>query len=118
MVTHGESLRNITRDHALVAALQEDEWDIANLDDKDRALLSFARQLNNSPAKTRPRDFRPLRAAGFTGRNIFDVLLLVALFKYMNRIPGGFRVELDSQQQESYERHLREATKKAVTSDK
>ena len=110
MVTHGEFLRATTRDHALVAALQKDDWTLARLDDKDRALLGFARKLNDLPGDVRPEDIDHLQAAGFTDQNIFDVVLIVGYFNFMNRISDGLGVVPESWKQESYERHLREIT--------
>ena len=108
MVSHGEFLRATTRNHALVAGLQRDDWALATLDDKDRTLLNFARKLNNTPGEMGSEDVDRLRAAGFTDRNIFDVVVIVAYFNFMNRISDGFGVVPESWKVESYERHMRE----------
>ena len=108
MVSHGEFLRAVTRDHALVAALQQDDWSLAELDEKDRALLNFARKLNDTPGEMSAADIEALRTAGFTDQNIFDAVLIVAYFNLMNRIADGFGVVPEPEKQESHERHLRE----------
>ncbi len=110
MVSHGEFLRAATHDHALVAALQQDRWALASLDDKDRALLGFARKLNDTPGDVVAEDIDSLRAAGFTDQNIFDTVAIVAYFNFMNRIADGLGVVPESWKQESYERHLKEVT--------
>ena len=110
MVSHGEFLRAATGDHALVAALQKDDWSLASLDDQDRAVLDFARKLNDVPGNVRPEDISRLRAAGFTDQNIYDVVVIVAYFNFMNRIADGIGVVPESWKQESSERHLREIT--------
>lgn len=108
MVSHGEFLRAVTHDHTLVAALQLDNSALADLNEKDRTLLSFARVLNNSPSEIHREDMDRLRAAGFTDQNIFDAVVLVAYFNFMNRIADGFGVEPDPERQKSYETHLAE----------
>ncbi len=110
MISHGEFLRAATHDHALVAALQQDDWALASLDDQDRALLGFARKLNNTPGEVAAEDIGSLRTAGFTDQNIFDTVAIVAYFNFMNRISDGTGVVPESWQQESYERHLKEVT--------
>ena len=92
----------------MVAALQKDDWTLATLDEKDRALLQFARKLNDSPGKMSAADIDLLRHAGVTDQNIFDTVVIVAYFNFMNRIADGLGVVPDAEKQESYERHLRE----------
>jgi len=101
-------LRALTQDHALVAALQRDDWTLAALDQKDRALLDFARKLNSSPSEMRLEDVDRLRAAGFTDETIFDIVAIVAFFNFINRIADGLGVVPESELQESYERHMEE----------
>lgn len=101
-------LRAATHDHALVAALQRDDWTLANLDDKDRTLLSFARALNATPAEISAGDIERLRAVGFTDENIFDVVMIVAFFNFINRVADGIGVAPEPEAQESCERHLQE----------
>ncbi len=79
---------------------------LADLDGKDRALLTFARKLNHTPGEMRGEDIDRLRSAGFTDRNIFDVVALVSYFNFMNRIADGFGVQPEPEKEESYRRHL------------
>ncbi len=109
-MSHGEFLRAVTGDDALVAALQQDDWTLATLDDKDRVLLSFARKLNHTPGEMCLEDIARLRAAGFTDQNTFDAVVLVAYFNFMNRIADGFGVQPEPEKVQSYESHLRELT--------
>jgi len=110
MVSHGEFLRAATHDHALVAALRQDDWALASLDDKDHVLLGFARKLNDTPGEVAAEDIDRLRTVGFTDQNIFDMVAIVAYFNFMNRIADGFGVVPESWKQESYERHLKEVS--------
>ena len=101
-------LRGATHDHALVAALQRDDWSLANLDEKDRALLTFARKLNDHPSEMRREDIHQLRAIGLTEESIFDAVVLVSYFNFINRVADGLGVVPEPELQESCERHMRE----------
>jgi len=107
-VSHGEFLRAVTKDHALVAALQQDDWTLAALDDADRALLEFARKLNACPGEVAAEDLERLRAAGYSDQNAFDAVMIVAYFNFMNRVADGVGVAPETSKVESYERHLQE----------
>ncbi|HJZ13748.1 MAG TPA: hypothetical protein VJ521_16460 [Acidobacteriota bacterium] len=98
----------MTHDDALVAALQHHDWELARLDEKDRALLNFARKLNVTPGDVRQTDIDQLRSAGFSDENIFDAVVLVAYFNFMNRIADGLGVEPEPEKQKSYETHMAE----------
>ena len=97
--------------------MQRDDWSLASLDNQDRALLNFARKLNAMLEEVRSEDIELLRAAGFTDRNIFDIVVIVAYFNFMNRIADGFGVAPESWKTESEERHTREvlATHRSVS---
>jgi len=69
-------------------------------------LLKFARKLNRTPGSIRKDDIGDLQAAGFSDRNIFDAVVLVAYFNFMNRIADGFGVEPEPEKEESFRRHL------------
>ena len=98
----------MTQDHALIAALQLDDWTLTSLDDRDRALLDFARKLNNAPAEMCSEDLDRLRASGLTDQNIFDAVMIVSYFNFMNRVADGLGVVPEAEKQESYERRLQE----------
>lgn len=101
-------LRAITKDHALVAALQRDDWTLASLDETDRALLGFARKLNDRPSDVRSDDVARLRAVGLTDEAIFDLVAIVALFNFINRISDGLGVVPEPELQQSCDRHMEE----------
>lgn len=88
--------------------MQRDDWTLAILDEKDCALLSFARKLNGAPREMSAADIDGLRSAGFTDQNIFDVVVIVAYFNFMNRIADGLGVIPEPEKVESHERHMRE----------
>lgn len=108
MVSHGEFLRAATRNDALVAAMQRNKRELATLNEKDRALLDFARKLNETPGDVRKPDLDILRSHGLSDENIFDVVVLVAYFNFMNRVADGFGVKPEPEKVASYKHHLEE----------
>lgn len=78
------------------------------MEEKDHALLRFARKLNDNPSEMSAADIEGLRAAGFTDQNVFDVVVVVAYFNFMNRIADGLGVVPEPEKVESHERHMRE----------
>ncbi len=78
------------------------------MDEKDRALPQFAHRLNHTPDKMEAKDIDGLRGLGFTDQNVFDVVVLVAYFNFMDCIADGFGVEPEPDKEESYRRDLRE----------
>jgi uncharacterized peroxidase-related enzyme len=83
-----------SKDDHLVYHLERDEAG-ADLDAQDRALLSFARKLNFEPGHLAQADVDALRAAGFDDRGVVDIVLIVSLFNFMNRIVDGVGIRAD-----------------------
>lgn len=93
MVQHGESLTRESGDASLAEAVASGAWD--QLDERLRALCSYALLLTRTPAAVAETDLAPLRAAGFDDRAIVDANQVVAYFNYVNRIADGLGVELE-----------------------
>ena len=71
-------------------------------------MLRFARKLNDTPSAISLPDVEGLRSAGFTDQDIFDVVVIVAYFNFMNRIADGLGVVPELEKLESHEQHMRE----------
>lgn len=71
-------------------------------------LLQFARKLNDQPSSVRQADIDALLAAGFSQRNAFDAVVIVAYFNFMNRIADGLGVAPEDEKVDSQQRHLSE----------
>ena len=87
-MAHGEFLRAETHDDVLVYHVQRD-WTQAPLEADERAMLGYAEKLNRAPASIVEEDVAALRAAGFDGRGVLDIVLIVSLFNFMNRLADG-----------------------------
>ena len=74
----------------------EADWENAAIDDKRRAMLSFAVKLTATPAAMTPDDAQTLRDVGFSDRDILDITEVVAYYAYANRIADGLGIETES----------------------
>jgi alkylhydroperoxidase domain protein len=64
-----------------------DEGVGAPLDDpKEQAIVDFSVRLTESPATLSADDVRPLRAAGFSDLEIYDIAVSTAMFAWANRL--------------------------------
>ena len=81
---HGEYLRVITKDDALIYHLEHD-WTKADLPPDERAMLAYAHKLNFEPAEMGEADIQQLKAAGFDDRGVLDIVMVVSVFNLLNR---------------------------------
>ncbi len=91
MESHAEFLRIASLDEALAEALRRD-WRSANLDDADRAMLSYVEKLTRDPVSANRADLEQLRQNGFDDRGILQINLIASWFNYINRVADGLGV--------------------------
>jgi uncharacterized peroxidase-related enzyme len=91
---HGEGLRRLTKDAALVAQLKKD-FRQAALSEADRAMLEYVWKLTLEPWHMVPAEVEKLRQAGFTDADILDIALVTGYFAFVNRLADGLGVELE-----------------------
>lgn len=94
MAHHGEALRRLIKDNALVEALVKDPAH-APLDRRLRALVDFALKLTRAPASMRKEDVEQLRTAGLSDRAILEAAHVASYFNFVNRLAEGLGVELE-----------------------
>ena len=58
-------------------------------------MLAYAVKLTLKPGEMVSDDIDTLRAAGFSDRDILDIVEVVAYYAYANRIADGLGVELE-----------------------
>lgn len=56
-------------------------------------MLAYAIKLTRTPGDMTEDDLAPLRATGFTDRDILDIAEVVGYYAYVNRIADGLGVE-------------------------
>jgi uncharacterized peroxidase-related enzyme len=89
VVAHGAILRIRDKDPE-VADLVAVDWRKAPLDDRRRVLLDYAMRLARTPEDIGPADAAPLRAAGFSEDDIWDIVAIVGFFALSNRLAHAF----------------------------
>jgi uncharacterized peroxidase-related enzyme len=91
---HRRGLRRLLKNDDLLARI-ESNWTAAGLDDRRVAMLRFAELLTRTPGATSPDDVEALRAAGFTDRDVLDIVEVTAYYAYANRIADGLGITLE-----------------------
>jgi uncharacterized peroxidase-related enzyme len=81
---HARRLAQLMKDPDLVAGLLATRPDA--LTDRQRGIVDFARGLTCAPAALTAEDIRPLRSAGLADPEIADLICVVALFGWANRL--------------------------------
>lgn len=95
MTHHRRGLRRLLKNDALLAAVETD-WRTAQLSAGRRAMLDYAVKLTVTPGATTATDLDPLRAVGFSDRDILDIAEVTAYYAFANRIADGLGVEVES----------------------
>jgi uncharacterized peroxidase-related enzyme len=71
--------------------LQRD-WRTADLDEKDRAMLTYVEKLTNNPPSVWRDDMEALRRVGFDDTAILQITLIASFFNYINRVADALGV--------------------------
>ncbi len=87
-VAHGAAVRALSGKPQLGEAMVMN-WRMADLDDRQHAMLQFAEQVTKSSAETTEADRDALRAVGFSDRDIWDIAATVGFFSMSNRIASA-----------------------------
>jgi uncharacterized peroxidase-related enzyme len=95
VVHHRRGLRRLLKDDDLLAAVETD-WRSAPLSEKRRAMLVYAVKLTSAPGEMVAGDVAALRQAGFSDRDVLDIVEVTAYYAYVNRIADGLGVPTES----------------------
>ena len=99
MVHHGRGLRRQLRDDELFARIAAD-WRSAGLSEQRLAMLRFVEKLTLTPARMVEANVAQLRDAGFTDRDVLDIVEVAGYYAYVNRIADGLGVEVEESVEE------------------
>jgi uncharacterized peroxidase-related enzyme len=80
-------------DDELVGEIKSD-WRKAPLNEADRAMLEYAEKLTCMPSKMTKADLDRLRHH-FSEEQVYDIVVIVSFFNFMDRAADAFGVELD-----------------------
>lgn len=88
LTAHGAALRQLTGD-AILAETIAQNWRVARLDARQKAMLGFAVKLTRRPQDMEDTDRAALRAAGFSDRDIWDIAAVAAFYNMSNRMAAA-----------------------------
>jgi uncharacterized peroxidase-related enzyme len=89
MTSHGAALRLLTKDPVLVDQLLADYKAARGLEPKERAMLDFAVKLTREPDDRTEADLGALLEAGWTDRDVHDIVEVAAMFNLTNRLANA-----------------------------
>lgn len=92
VVAHGAIARIRSRNPRIADQVATD-WRKAELDERQRAMLTFAVKLATRPADVTDDDMDALSAHGFTDDDVWDIGSITALFAMSNRLAHFARIE-------------------------
>ncbi|WP_425393045.1 peroxidase-related enzyme [Ekhidna sp.] len=94
-IHHLEAVKNFWKDDEKLKAFQID-FETASLDEKEKALCRFAKELTEHPEKSHDgRLISQLKNVGLNDREILDATLVISYFNFVNRIVLGLGVNLE-----------------------
>ena len=85
---HTSAVRRLTGNEHLTSAFAT-EWPTYDLDERTRALLSYATKLTEAPSQIEDADIEALRAAGWGKRGIWEATALTAFFNFSGRMEAA-----------------------------
>lgn len=88
------ALSRVERGDGFARAVATDP-EAAPLTDRERALLTYAVSLNDTPQRITEADLAPMRELGITDAEILHANLVVGYFAFANRLTLGLGVELE-----------------------
>ncbi len=91
-VAHGAAVRALSGRPELGEAMVMN-WRVADLNPRERAMLTFAEKLTRASAEIEEPDRQALREAGFSDRDIFDIASVVGFFNMTNRVASATGME-------------------------
>jgi uncharacterized peroxidase-related enzyme len=85
---HTSAVRRLTGNEHLSFEFAT-EWSTYDLDERTRALLSYATKLTEAPSQLEDADVDALRAAGWDERGIWEATALTAFFNFSGRMEAA-----------------------------
>jgi len=92
LTAHGAAVRALSGNPPLGEQMVMN-YRVADLDDRQRAMLDFSVKLTEDPANMGETDRQCLRDAGFSDRDIWDIASVAAFFNMSNRVAAATEME-------------------------
>ncbi len=87
-------MRRLTKDEHLSPEFAT-AWSRYDLDEKTRALLSYAKKLTEEPSMMEDDDVEALRAAGWDERGVYEATALISFFNFTGRMEAASGLPMD-----------------------
>jgi len=87
-VAHGAAVRALSGKPELGEAMVMN-WRMADLDERQTAMLSFAEKVTIESSKINEKDRQALRDVGFSDRDIWDIASVTGFFNMSNRVASA-----------------------------
>jgi uncharacterized peroxidase-related enzyme len=91
MTAHGEALRAESQDDQLVDGVKQD-YTRLDLSPGERAMLDYAVKLTVAPSSVGEEDIQTLRAQGFDDRDILDIVYVICLYNFNDRMADAMGI--------------------------
>ena len=91
MTAHGEALRVESQDDQLVDGVKQD-YTRLDLSPGERAMLDYAVKLTVAPSSVGEEDIQTLRARGFDDRDILDIVYVICLYNFNDRMADAMGI--------------------------
>ncbi|MGR3494150.1 peroxidase-related enzyme [Citreimonas sp.] len=88
LTAHGQAVRALSGDPQLGEMLVMN-WRVADLDHRQRAMLSFAEKMTLNSSQIAEYDREALRDAGFSDADIWDIANVAGFFNMTNRVASA-----------------------------
>jgi uncharacterized peroxidase-related enzyme len=92
MTAHGEALRTESQDDQLVDGVKQD-YTRLDLSPGERAMLDYAVKLTVAPSSVVEEDIQTLRAQGFDDRDILDIVYVICLYNFNDRMADAMGIK-------------------------
>ena len=92
MTAHGEALRAESQDDQLVDGVKQD-YTRLDLSSGERAMLDYAVKLTVAPSSVGEEDIQTLRAQGFDDRDILDIVYVICLYNFNDRMADALGIK-------------------------
>ena len=99
---HAEALLAYWKDEARLAQLLADPR-LANLSDRELALVDYALKLTRQPGAVSEEDVSALRQQGLADRDVLDANMITGYFNFVNRVAEGLGVEVTDEEVGGYD---------------
>ena len=78
-----------------MASIVMQDYGNASLDDETLAIVEYVEKLTKDPSERTEEDIETLRNVGLSDRQILSVVMITAMFAFMNRLADGLGVQIE-----------------------